>query len=71
MDQKEITIRQNGDVVTIISGIDNVVYSIYNISGQVVKNGHLMAGIEQNISLPEGIYVIKSEDSVKKFIIEK
>ena len=71
LDQKEITIRQNGDVVTIISGIDNVVYSIYNISGQVVKNGHLMAGIEQNISLPEGIYVIKSEDSVKKFIIEK
>ena len=64
-----LTAYQNGSDL-IVCGIADSAYSIYSINGLRISTGIIKGGIVKLNSLAKGIYILKSNNQVAKFILE-
>lgn len=45
-------------------------FSIYSITGQVVKSGHVAAGTSTTVNLPKGFYIVKCDYWSRKVVVK-
>lgn len=71
VDEKGISLYQNGNCLTLLSDSEDINYMIYNVNGQIVASGDLIKEEKCQISLLAGIYIVRAGNYSKKFIIQK
>ena len=56
--------------VIIANGSDDTTFSIFSITGQVIKTIRLGAGSSVTIDLPQGFYIVRCQDWARKVLVK-
>lgn len=57
--QMEATVQGGAGHITLFAGTNDVVFSIYTITGQVVRVVRVAADSRVTLELPKGFYIVK------------